>query len=110
MFCAQCGKEYPEKVNYCSQCGTAMFAPYVAHKKLTRSRRDEKIAGVCGGIAEYLELDSTLVRVAWVMLALFGGWGVVGYLVAWIIMPKDPAVVPVASTIPSGAPQAVPNR
>ena len=44
------------------------------------------------------------------MLALFGGWGLVGYLVAWIIMPKEPPVVPVASTVPSGAPQAVPNR
>ncbi|MGH9468899.1 MAG: PspC domain-containing protein [Terriglobia bacterium] len=42
-----------------------------------RSVDDKKIAGVCGGFAEYLSIDSTLVRLGWVMLALLGGWGVI---------------------------------
>ncbi len=90
MFCPHCGKEYSEKVNFCCHCGGAMFQAAGPQKKLTRSRSDKKIAGVCGGFAQYLEIDATLVRVIWLMLALFGGWGVVGYLVAWIIMPEEP--------------------
>ncbi len=72
MFCPQCGRAYADKVNFCCHCGAAMFTPSVSHKKLTRSRRDKKVAGVCGGFAEYLDLDPTLVRLVWVMLALFG--------------------------------------
>jgi phage shock protein C len=59
-------------------------------RRLTRSVLDRKLAGVCGGIAEYLEVDSTAVRVAWVILAIVPGAVVLGlaaYLVAWFIMP-----------------------
>ncbi len=73
MFCPNCGKEYQEKINFCSQCGTAMFSPARRVKKLTLSEKNKKIGGVCGGFAEYLDLDPTLVRVAWVMGALVGG-------------------------------------
>jgi len=80
-----------------------MFTPPSPHKRLTRSRNNKKIAGVCGGVAEYLDVDPTLVRVAWVMLALFVGWGLVGYLIAWIIMPDEPVAAETAIT--SSAPQ-----
>jgi len=81
-----------------------MFTPPSPHKRLTRSRTNKKIAGVCGGVAEYLDVDPTLVRVAWVMLALFVGWGLVGYLIAWIIMPDEPvAETAIASTAPQPA-------
>jgi phage shock protein C len=90
MFCPKCGKEYAEKVNFCCQCGTSMFGPPMQQKKLIRSRSDKKIAGVCGGIAEYLDMDPTLMRLVWVMMALFVGWGVLGYLIAWIILPEQP--------------------
>lgn len=101
MFCPQCGKEHPARVNFCSHCGTALIVPlYPARKKLTLSRTDSKIAGVCGGIAKYLDVDATLVRILWVMLALFVGWGIVGYLIAWIIMPNEP--LPQAATAPAG--------
>ena len=74
MFCPQCGREYSQKVNFCCHCGAAMFAPArLNNKKLTLSRRDKKIAGVCGGFAEYLELDPTLVRLLWVALAFYKG-------------------------------------
>lgn len=56
-------------------------------KRLHRSLTDRKIAGVCGGIAEYLGWDSTLVRLLWVILTLLGGSGVLIYLVLWIVMP-----------------------
>ena len=46
------------------------------------------IAGVCGGIAEYVDIDPTVVRLAWVLLSLFVGCGILAYIIALIIMPK----------------------
>jgi len=57
-------------------------------KKLYRSSFDKKIAGVCGGIAEYFDVDSTLVRLGWVIFSLAGGSGVLAYIIAMIIMPR----------------------
>lgn len=90
MFCPKCGKESPQAVNFCSQCGTEMHPPVRPSKKLMRSRKDEKIAGVCGGFAEYLEIDSTLVRLLWLAAAFLAGWGFIAYLIAWIVMPEEP--------------------
>ena len=106
-YCPQCGRSYEEKVNFCCQCGAALFTPASPRKKLTLSRRNKKIGGVCGGFAEYLDLDTTLVRLAWVMLALFGGWGLLGYLIAWIIMPEEPLTqeLPALSPPPEPATQ-----
>ncbi len=59
-------------------------------KRVYKSRTDRMIDGVCGGFAEYFGLDSTLVRIAWVLLALLGGAGVILYILAMIIMPKAP--------------------
>jgi phage shock protein C len=103
MFCPRCGREYIERVNFCCHCGCALFTPPVSRSRLTRSRTDKKIAGVCGGVAEYLDVDSTLVRLAWLMLAFFGGWGLIGYIIAWIIMPEEPETRPAA--VPSATPQ-----
>jgi len=110
MFCPQCGREYAERVNFCCQCGTALFAPPATRKPLQRSRSDRKIAGVCAGFAEYLDLDPTLIRILWVMLVLFGGCGVLGYIVAWIIMPEEPLAQ--ASPVPASgvSAQAAPYR
>jgi phage shock protein PspC (stress-responsive transcriptional regulator) len=61
-----------------------------------RSSTDVKIAGVCGGLAEYLGVDSTIVRLVWAILAVIPGGivgGIVAYLVAWVIMPKAPTPV-----------------
>jgi phage shock protein PspC (stress-responsive transcriptional regulator) len=63
-------------------------------RRLLRSRADRKIAGVCGGIADYLQVDPTAIRVLWVILAIFPGtiiMGLIAYLVAWFIMPESPA-------------------
>jgi len=111
MFCPQCGKEYSERVNFCCHCGTALSISVVpVSKKLARSRTDSKIAGVCGGFADYLELDVTLVRIIWLMLAFFGGWGIIGYLIAWIVMPNEPLPQPSAAPAGPAVPQAAGNR
>jgi len=59
-------------------------------KKLYRSKKDSVIAGVCGGIAEYFELDSTLIRLLFILIVFLGGAGVVAYIIAWIIIPPNP--------------------
>lgn len=59
-------------------------------KKLYRDLKNKKIAGVCSGLAEYFDIDVTLVRVIWVLLTLLGGAGVLSYLAAIIIIPKKP--------------------
>lgn len=58
-------------------------------KCLYRSRRDRMIAGVCGGLAEYLGLDSTIVRVIWIVLALMGGSGIIAYIAGVVIVPNE---------------------
>ena len=59
-------------------------------KKLYRSVSDKKLAGVCGGIAEYFGLDATLVRVAWALVSLFAGAGVLAYIICALIIPEKP--------------------
>ena len=59
-------------------------------KRLCRSRWNRMLAGVCGGIAEYLGWDPTLVRVAWIVLTLLGGSGILIYLIFWLVMPESP--------------------
>ncbi|MBQ6164204.1 MAG: PspC domain-containing protein [Clostridia bacterium] len=59
-------------------------------KKLYRSETDKKIAGVCGGIAEYLNVDSTIVRLIWVLAVLFAGTGVLAYIICALIIPDRP--------------------
>ena len=57
-------------------------------KKLHKSATDRKLAGVCGGIAEYLDVDPTVVRVGWAIITAFGGAGLVAYIACAILMPE----------------------
>jgi phage shock protein C len=59
-------------------------------RKLYRSATDRKLAGVCGGLAQYFNLDATLIRVLFVALAVLGGSGLVLYVAMWIIVPEEP--------------------
>ena len=59
-------------------------------RKLYRSKTDRKVAGVCGGLAQYFNIDPTLIRVVFVVLAVLGGSGLVLYLALWIIVPNEP--------------------
>lgn len=58
------------------------------YKKLTKSQVNRKICGVCGGIAEYFNVDPTLVRVLWMVFCLLGGSGLLAYIICAIIMPE----------------------
>ncbi len=59
-------------------------------KKLYKSQIDKKICGVCGGIAEYFGIDSTIVRLAWVLLSACFGSGIIAYIIAALVMPDYP--------------------
>jgi phage shock protein C len=59
-------------------------------KKLFRSQTNSVIAGVCGGLAEYFDIDPVLVRVIFVLLLLFGGGGLLIYIILWIVTPQKP--------------------
>lgn len=59
-------------------------------KKLTRSRSDRWLAGVCGGIAEYFDVDSTLIRVLFILFGFAVGGGILIYIILWIIIPEAP--------------------
>ena len=59
-------------------------------RKLYRSKTNRKLAGVCGGLGEYFNVDATLIRVLFVLLAVLGGSGLVLYLAMWILVPKEP--------------------
>ncbi len=59
-------------------------------KRLYRSRKDKMLAGICGGLAEYFAVDPSLVRIACVLLCLYAGTGLLGYILAAIIIPEDP--------------------
>lgn len=60
-------------------------------KRLHRSNENKVIAGVCGGIAEYFDMDPTLIRLAWILFCVLGGSGVLAYIIAAIIIPERAA-------------------
>jgi phage shock protein C len=94
MFCNYCGKEIQEDAFHCAYCGRRVGAP-PARPSLRRLRSDRKIAGVCSGMAEYLDVDATIVRLVWLLLAIFTGVGFIAYLIAWIVMPQEELLAPV---------------
>ncbi|MFA5930101.1 MAG: PspC domain-containing protein [Candidatus Micrarchaeia archaeon] len=59
-------------------------------RRVYRSKKNKMLAGVCGGIAEYFEIDPVLVRLLFVLFTLMGFAGIILYLVAWLIMPENP--------------------
>ena len=62
-------------------------------KKLYKSPTDRKVCGVCGGLAEYLNVDSTLVRLGLVAFCLLGGSGLLAYIIAAIVIPEKPNMI-----------------
>ena len=60
-------------------------------KKLYRSNTNKKLCGVCGGLAEYLGVDATLVRVIWALVSICAGAGILAYLVCALIIPEKPS-------------------
>ena len=96
MYCTRCGLELTENSKFCSQCGKAVGASAPdgsgpSYPVLSRPYFGKKIAGVCAGFARYYGVDVTLVRILWLVLVF---WpvpiGLIGYIIAWIAMPRDP--------------------
>ena len=94
MYCTSCGTQLQDTANYCSDCGrqTSRRAapPPNAPRRLYRLAYDKKWAGVCAGLARYLDVDVTLIRIA-AVAAFFcsGGLVFLAYIVAIFIMPVD---------------------
>lgn len=61
-------------------------------KRLYRSKADRKLAGVCGGIGEYFQVDPVLIRLLWIFFTLAGGGGVLAYIIAWLVVPESPEI------------------
>jgi phage shock protein C len=107
MICMGCQKVIADGSRFCYNCGAkqaetgpaqAAPAPSRSSKKLMRSSTDKKLGGVCAGVAAYLDLDVTLVRVLWVLAFLCGGTGLLLYVILWIVLPVEPFYVPVSQT------------
>lgn len=107
MFCTQCGKQVLPEARFCSHCGASQnpAAVPMPARRLVRPRAGRKIGGVALGFAHYFDLDVTLMRILWVLLTLLsGGIGLVGYLVAWILMPEgEGGALPATAEQPSKA-------
>ncbi len=105
MYCTKCGAQLDANHNFCFSCGaaTANWKPVmstVQPRALMRSRYNKKIAGVCGGVAAYLDVDPTLVRIMWLILAFLPFPGaILAYIIAWIAMPMEPAQIPVSTYV-----------
>ncbi|MBQ8981535.1 MAG: PspC domain-containing protein [Eubacterium sp.] len=59
-------------------------------KKLYCDKKNAKISGVCAGIAKYFDIDPTIIRIIWVAVTLFGGSGIVAYIICALVMPDEP--------------------
>jgi phage shock protein PspC (stress-responsive transcriptional regulator) len=97
-MCVHCSKQIAEDSSYCSFCGSRQRSS-LRSKVLTRSSTDSKIAGVCGGLAEYFGIDATIVRLTWLALSVFPGGivgGVVAYILAWVVIPVSTPVKTIA--------------
>ena len=98
MYCNLCGKAIAEDARYCSNCG-AFVGQSSRPRALVRPRSERKIAGVCMGLARHLDVDVTLIRLLTLVGALFTGIGFIAYLIAWIVIPEEPIVMPHANMV-----------
>ena len=112
MFCTNCGREQVNDARFCSQCGqgtrieTGPGYGYYAPRRLHRLTYDKSIGGVCAGVAKYIDVDVTLVRVLTLVVTVFTGVvpGLIVYLLAMIVMPKDEGAMrpaPIVTTVPN---------
>src|SRR6516225_5048409 len=110
MYCTHCGRGLEDVARYCSVCGTArqrtepVEDAHHERPRLSRPHDGAKIAGVCAGVARYFDLDVTLVRILWLLAAIFPPLpGVIAYFVCWIAMPKDDPLPRCPTPNPVGA-------
>ena len=93
MYCNYCGKQIQDDAVVCAYCGVRVGAS-MARLRLMRPRVGRKVAGVCLGFSEYFDIDVTVVRLVWLITALMTCIGFVPYVIAWIVMPEEPYLLP----------------
>jgi phage shock protein PspC (stress-responsive transcriptional regulator) len=107
MLCPSCQKDIAAGSRFCYNCGAkqpdAPGAPspspsYIPPKRLVRSINNKRIAGVCAGVADYFDIDPTLVRVLWLLATLIPGPNILVYIILWIVLPLGTTAV--ASNVP----------
>ena len=101
MSCNRCSCDLPDDASFCLKCGADQHVPAEQGQRtgrvLRRSMTNRKIAGVCGGLAEYVNTDATIVRIAWAALAFVPGvvlYAAVAYPLAWLLMPGEKRQAP----------------
>ncbi len=113
MICVNCQRRITDGSNFCYNCGAkqpptqhAFGADYEAggKKRLVRSSTDKKIGGVCAGLADYFDVDVTIVRVCWLLAFLLGGTGLLAYVILWIALPLAPTGVSYAQAPAAATP------
>ena len=88
--CPYCAEDVQDVAIKCRYCGSTLATPSWQEKKLTRSRSDRKVSGICGGMGDYFGCDSPLVRVGWVVATfLSGGLAILVYLVLILVVPNE---------------------
>ena len=109
MYCTNCGTQIGDSDKFCRECACETKAGreanrqsasgYSAPRRLYRVTSEKRIAGVCSGLARYFEVDVTLVRLLVVAATLCsGGLGLLAYIAAWIVMPRENEGQPFRST------------
>jgi phage shock protein C len=96
MTCSSCQKQIADGSKFCYNCGAkqaetgATYAApgYAPAKRLVRSTNDRKLAGVCAGIADYFDMDPTIIRVLWLLATLVPGPNILAYIILWIAVPE----------------------
>ena len=89
MYCTGCGKEMGDADLFCSRCGRST-GPTRPPRRLVRPMNEKMVAGVCAGFAHYFGIDTSIMRLLWIVLVFVtGGVALLVYPIAWIVMPKD---------------------
>jgi len=107
MICPNCQKNIADYSNFCYNCGAKQAATRTGEpcdiggkKRLVRPSTDKKIAGVCAGLADYFDLDVTIIRICWLLAVLFAGTGILAYIILWIALPLGPTGVVNNTSVP----------
>jgi phage shock protein PspC (stress-responsive transcriptional regulator) len=91
--CPFCDEQIRMQATKCRHCKSLLTGASNA-REWCRDREQGKIAGVCAGLANQVDVTVTLIRLAFVISAFWGGWGLVIYVILWLIMPEGPALLP----------------